>query len=162
GQRRRQPGRDAGRRRHDAHPPVTPWDAVVVGAGPAGAATALHLARAGARVILLDRARFPRDKPCSEYLSPETTRLLARLGDGVVAGVIARTGDGKRETCDARVVVGSDGLQSVVARRLGLARRSGPRRVAFSAHVADVAGVRDLGELHVSERGYVGMGPIGG
>ena len=54
---------------------MTPWDAVVVGAGPAGAATALLLARAGARVALLDRARFPRDKPCSEYLSPETTRL---------------------------------------------------------------------------------------
>jgi flavin-dependent dehydrogenase len=46
------------------------WDAVVVGAGPAGSATALRLARAGAKVLLLDRASFPRDKPCSEYLSP--------------------------------------------------------------------------------------------
>src|SRR5437867_5542453 len=56
------------------------WDAIVVGAGPAGAATALLLARAGATVLLLDRARFPRHKPCSEYLSPGTTALLARLG----------------------------------------------------------------------------------
>jgi len=45
------------------------WDAVVVGAGPAGSATALRLARAGAAVLLLDRARFPRHKPCSEYLA---------------------------------------------------------------------------------------------
>ena len=46
-------------------------DAVVVGAGPAGAATAILLAEEGARVLLLDRARFPRDKVCGEYLSPE-------------------------------------------------------------------------------------------
>lgn len=63
------------------------WDAVIVGAGPAGSATALLLARAGARVLLLDRARFPRDKPCSEYLSPESTRVLARLGLDVLAAV---------------------------------------------------------------------------
>ena len=81
---------------------------------------------------------------------------------GTVAGVIGRTGSGKREAWRARVVVGADGLHSVVARRLGLARRAGPRRIAFSAHVADVAGVRDLGELHVGQCGYVGMGPIGG
>ncbi len=53
---------------------------MVVGGGPAGSATALLLARAGRRVLLLDRARFPRDKACSEYLSPETVRHLAGLG----------------------------------------------------------------------------------
>src|SRR3989442_13923673 len=56
------------------------WDAVMVGAGPAGSATAAHLARAGARVLLLDRSLFPRDKPCSEYLSPGAAPLLERLG----------------------------------------------------------------------------------
>jgi flavin-dependent dehydrogenase len=82
--------------------------------------------------------------------------------DGVVAGVVARSGNGQRATCNARVVVGGDGLRSVVARRLGLVRSSPPRRFAFTAHVADVAGVDQLGELHVSDRGYVGLGPVGG
>src|SRR5688572_9538493 len=59
-------------------------DAVIVCAGPAGSATAMLLARAGYDVLLLDRARFPRDKPCSEYLTPGTTRVLDRLGGGIV------------------------------------------------------------------------------
>src|SRR3989454_8593336 len=213
------------------------WDVVVVGAGPAGATTALLLARAGASVLLFDRARFPRDKACSEYLSPATTEILERLGGGVVdavegsahaklygmkvvapggaamcgrfqggprpysfalprtafdtilvaaaaragavvregisvenlvsdcgavSGVVGRSGNGKRETYPSRVVVGADGLRSVVARRLGLVRSSPPRRVAFSAHVADVAGVGGVGELHVGARGSGGPGPRGG
>ncbi|MSO58618.1 MAG: geranylgeranyl reductase family protein [Thermoleophilia bacterium] len=52
------------------------FDALVVGAGPAGSSTAIHLARAGARVILVDRATFPRDKPCGGGL---TGRALARI-----------------------------------------------------------------------------------
>lgn len=56
------------------------FDAVVVGGGPAGAATATWLARAGWAVALLDRARFPRDKPCGEFLTPEACRLLDDLG----------------------------------------------------------------------------------
>jgi len=207
------------------------WDVVVVGAGPAGSATALLLARAGATVLMLDRARFPREKPCSEYLSPESSRVLARLGvleavaaaaparltgmkvvapsgaavvgrfenfsyalprtrfdtilrdaaesggvevrervkveevlydRGAVAGVVARdTSSGTRDAYRARVVVGADGLRSIVARRLGKVHRIGPRRLAFTAHVADVADVQDLGEMHVGRPGYVGFGPIG-
>jgi flavin-dependent dehydrogenase len=53
-------------------------------------------------------------------------------------------------------------LRSVVARRLGLVRSSPPRRVAFTAHVADVEGIDGVGELHVGQRGYVGLGPVGG
>jgi flavin-dependent dehydrogenase len=53
---------------------------VIVGAGPAGATAALVLARAGARVSLLDRARFPRAKLCGDTLNPGTLALLRRLG----------------------------------------------------------------------------------
>jgi flavin-dependent dehydrogenase len=53
--------------------------ALVVGGGPAGTATALRLARLGHEVVLVDKARFPRDKCCSEYASPETLRELALL-----------------------------------------------------------------------------------
>lgn len=51
-------------------------DVLVVGAGPAGSATALFLARQGYEVTLLDRAAFPRGKPCGEYLTPGAVRLL--------------------------------------------------------------------------------------
>lgn len=220
------------------------WDAVVVGAGPAGSVTALLLARAGVRVLLLDRAQFPRDKACSEYLTPETTRVLERLGDGILGSVEAlaparltgmklvtpdgteavgrfrgvpggkyapprsyafalprtafdqvlveaarragaelreetavedlvwesggvggvetrEAGSGKRESVRARIVIGADGLRSVVARRLGYRRSGPPRRIAYSAHVAEVSGVTDVGEMHIGAHGYVGMGPIG-
>jgi 2-polyprenyl-6-methoxyphenol hydroxylase-like FAD-dependent oxidoreductase len=55
-------------------------DVLVVGAGPAGSASAALLARAGWHVAAVDRAAFPRDKACSEYMSPETVRLLDQLG----------------------------------------------------------------------------------
>jgi hypothetical protein len=52
------------------------YDVIVVGAGPAGSTTAYRLARAGARVCLLDRARFPRDKPCGGGLTLRAVREL--------------------------------------------------------------------------------------
>jgi geranylgeranyl reductase family protein len=56
------------------------YDAVVVGAGPAGAATALRLARSGAQVLLCDRAEFPRDKACGGGLTPRGVGALDDLG----------------------------------------------------------------------------------
>ncbi len=56
------------------------YEAIVVGGGPGGSATATLLAEAGHRVLLLDKARFPRHKACSEYVNPEGARLLAELG----------------------------------------------------------------------------------
>jgi geranylgeranyl reductase family protein len=55
-------------------------DVVVVGGGPAGAAVSILLRRRGHDVLLLDEARFPRDKVCGEGVSPEAWRLLDLLG----------------------------------------------------------------------------------
>lgn len=57
-----------------------PFDVAIAGAGPAGSALALGLARAGLNVALLDAGRFPRDKLCGEFLSPEGASALGRLG----------------------------------------------------------------------------------
>lgn len=54
-------------------------DALVAGGGPAGSATALRLARAGHRVVLVDKAQFPRPKCCSEYSSPAALDELDKL-----------------------------------------------------------------------------------
>ena len=55
-------------------------DVLVVGGGPAGASTAFQLAQRGVRVRMLERARFPRPKPCAECLSPQASRVLADMG----------------------------------------------------------------------------------
>jgi geranylgeranyl reductase family protein len=59
------------------------WDAVVVGAGPGGSIAALVLARAGARVALVDKAAFPRDKACGDLVGPRGVRVLEELGVSV-------------------------------------------------------------------------------
>ena len=214
------------------------YDVAVIGAGPAGAATAAHAARAGLRVLLVDRARFPRDKACAEYLSPEAARDLDELGvlpeieaagaerlhgfrlvsddgasvsgryantpftpyrpfgyalpraalDPIVLGAARRAGAEVREgvalehlvfengrvagavlrdaagpvPVKARAVVGTDGLNSRVARELGLARRGRLKRVALVAHLAGMRGMTDLGEMFAGPGWYVGFAPLGG
>lgn len=63
--------------------------AIVVGGGPAGAAAAWALASQGLDVIVIDKARFPRDKPCAEYLSPQASRILDAMG---VLGTVEQAG----------------------------------------------------------------------
>jgi flavin-dependent dehydrogenase len=216
------------------------YDVAIVGAGPAGSATAAHLARVGRRVALLDHATFPRDKPCAEYLSPAVEPLLADLG---VLDVIAETGpvrlrgfrvytaDGRmfqgdfagagggrsdsrfetglvvtRRVLDAelvraatvagahlyqgcrvsrfsrepgsrlwsvtagggdtqrhiaaRLLIGADGVHSLVARRLGLRRDARTRKVAIVAHIRGIEALSEYGEMHIANHRYVGVAPL--
>jgi flavin-dependent dehydrogenase len=62
--------------RYDSHDA----EVIVVGGGPAGSVTAALLAERGHRVLLMDKARFPRHKACSEYVNAGGAKLLAALG----------------------------------------------------------------------------------
>lgn len=122
-------------------------DAVVVGAGPAGAATAILLAREGLSVALLDRARFPRDKICGEYLSPEGSRILDRLG--VLARVEA---NGARPLRGMRIL-GPDGTQLVGDYPPDGARPGDrPRALAVRRRILDAALVERAREVGISVR----------
>ena len=212
---------------------------LIVGGGPAGSTAAFFLARAGCDVLLVDRARFPRDKPCSEYLSPQASRILNEMGvlDGLesgpsarltgmrvhapdgtsfmgsftaptgyrafrdyglairrplldatllaraedtgarvrtgvdvrdleydaygrVIGVIVREGD-KESTLRAPLVIGADGLRSVVARRAKLGKHGRwPRRLALVRHYRGVTPDGPVGDMHVFEGGYAGFAAV--
>src|SRR5690606_7579051 len=60
------------------------WDAVVIGAGPAGSVAAYLLARAGGRVLLIERKPLPRYKVCGACLSSSAVALLNQLGLGTL------------------------------------------------------------------------------
>jgi flavin-dependent dehydrogenase len=202
------------------------WDVIVVGAGPAGSTTAALFAEQGRRVLLVDAARFPRTKPCAEYISPGGAAILHKLGvldrlptgrwlrgmelqapsgachlveygrqhfalsvprlildsvlldlarergaetregfrvrsvvqvAGRVRGVIGPSG----ERIDAELVVGADGVHSIVARRVGVRRPARwPRRLGLVAHFEGVSWPEDFGRMLVGRRGYVGIAPL--
>lgn len=70
------------------------YDAIVIGTGPAGGAAAIRLAEAGARVLILDRQRLPRDKACGGGLMPQVSTLLDWDFSAVVEARTTRTRSG--------------------------------------------------------------------
>ena len=99
-------------------------DVLVVGGGPAGAAAAMELARAGRDVIVVDRAVFPRDKCCGDGLTTLALRELEHLGFDPGAVTDWRTVDGATLRSPSgrtvRVPLPDDGVFAAVAPRLEL------------------------------------------
>src|SRR5918995_7499477 len=56
------------------------FDVIIAGAGPAGSSAAIHLARKGIRVLLVEQKKFPRAKLCGEFISPECQAHFEKLG----------------------------------------------------------------------------------
>jgi flavin-dependent dehydrogenase len=81
---------------------------------------------------------------------------------GRTTGVIMRH-EGRTHEVRGPLVVGADGLRTIVGRRLGLVRHGAwPRRVAVVMHYTDIAGLGAHGEMHVFDDGYVGLADVGG
>lgn len=138
----------------------------VVGAGPAGAAAAIELARAGRDVVLLDKARFPRDKICGDGLTAGALRILEGLGldPGAVASwqpvhdVVVTSPSGREVVFP---LPRYEGRYAVVARRadldaalVDLARQAGAR-VLEGAGVTGAEARDDRVVLEVD-----GVGPL--
>jgi 2-polyprenyl-6-methoxyphenol hydroxylase-like FAD-dependent oxidoreductase len=108
--------------------PQWDYDIIIVGAGVAGSSSAISLGQEGYRVLLLDRAVFPRHKTCGEGIMPEGVRILDSLGllpsmldegAGVVQGLRFRSQAGVWAQADFPPLVGEPAY-SVVIRRYEL------------------------------------------
>ncbi|HTI62051.1 MAG TPA: NAD(P)/FAD-dependent oxidoreductase [Gemmatimonadaceae bacterium] len=142
-------------------------EVLIVGGGPAGSSLAFALARKGVDVLIADRARFPRGKPCAEYLSPQASRILDDMGAlrrveqsgaAALAGVRVRAPNGAVIAGDFVAAHGYRGYRDrgLSVRRevldailLDCARMAGAR-VMEGARVTDV--VRDAGPGGPGER----------
>ncbi|HEY8525669.1 MAG TPA: geranylgeranyl reductase family protein [Acidimicrobiales bacterium] len=157
---------DTATRTRAASRPAVDTDVAVVGGGPAGAAAAIGLARAGRTVTLIDKATFPRDKICGDGLTAGALRQLERLGlePSAVASwtrvddVVVRSPSGRQITLP---LPRGQGTYAAVARRIDLdaalldvARRHGVEVLEGHACTGVTEGpsgveldVADLGEL---------------
>jgi flavin-dependent dehydrogenase len=134
-------------------------DVIVVGGGPAGAGAAAWMARSGWEVVLLDRARFPRDKACGEFLTPETRLLLTDLG---AWGTVCRAG---LRPVSAMVLCAPDGSRMRHEPRHGGPAGYGLRRVTLDAALlehARTAGVQAREGFTVRELLRDGSGGVCG
>lgn len=133
-------------------------DVCVVGAGPAGAATALHLCRArpDLSVLLLDRDAFPRDKVCGDAISPEGVDELARMGalDTLAGYEPVRTV--RVRSVGGREVVGVPPLDGYVVPRLVF----DARLVACAVAAGAVLRHERLRTLEAATGGYVLNGSV--
>jgi flavin-dependent dehydrogenase len=87
---------------------------------------------------------------------------ILRDAKGAVSGVCLLDAAGRKVEMRAPIVVAADGLRSVVARRLELARTEvWPKRISLIAHYRDVRDVSDYGEMHVERDGFVGIADVG-
>ena len=119
-------------------------EVAIAGGGPAGALAAIILARAGARVRVFDRARFPRHKLCGDTLNPGALRVLSRHVD--LAGLVATS-----DPIDGMLLTGPAGVQVRGAYGRGLAGRA-IRRAQFDEWLLERAA--DAGAV-VEERALV-------
>ena len=117
--------------------PADHWDAVVIGAGPAGAIAARQLALAGARVVLVDKARLPRDKVCGGCLGGAALDVLESLGLG---GIPAAVGGVPLNTFT--LATGRAMARMPIGRRVAVSRRSFDAALVQEAARAGAA-VRD-------------------
>jgi flavin-dependent dehydrogenase len=134
-------------------------DVLVVGGGVAGATTARLLAEAGHRVIILDRARFPRDKPCGEGVMPTGVRLLDRLG------VLAKIPPGQRHTLRGVgfVINGRDRVRGDFPDvGGGFDRGLGVKRLVLDHQVLEHARAHPGVEVHEGEPATEAVWPPGG
>lgn len=105
---------------------------LVVGAGPAGSATAYWLARSGHGVVLVDRCQFPRDKACSEYLGPGAADLLEKIG------LLSELGRGSNPLTGT-TVIGARGSRLTGLFALASAQRPGAVGLSITRRVLDAA-----------------------
>ncbi|HEX9369035.1 MAG TPA: FAD-dependent monooxygenase [Vicinamibacterales bacterium] len=121
---------------------------IVCGAGPAGAVAATVLARGGARVLLFDRARFPRDKLCGDTINPGTVAMLRRLA--LTAGFEADA-----LPLHGMIVTGERGV------RIQSAYGDGARGLAILRRTLDAALARGAAAAGARlEEGVLARGPL--
>ena len=214
------------------------YDVIVIGAGPGGCASAISLAQAGFEVLLLDKAIFPRDKVCGDFISPRSIRVLRHMnclevlentqpnrvdkasmyinGEHITDGVIPQMDDltaygytSPRYTFDnllfqqakannittvedcnvtdfqvthddviisakqgrtsvtyrGRLAIASDGVRSVLAKKLGFENRNSKARIiALRAYMDDVQGDPSEAGMCFDARyfpGYAWIFPLG-